>query len=45
MIPGSKSIDENPGWSTKIYLLMEEVFDQVILDRKNLEINPLLETY
>jgi len=45
VIPGSKSIDENPGWSTKIYLLMGKVFDQVILDRKNLEINPLLETY
>jgi len=45
VIPGSKSIDENPGWSTKIYLLMVKVFDQVILDRKNIEINPLLETY
>jgi len=45
VIPGSKSIDENPGWSTKIYLLMIKFFDQVILDRKNIEINPLLETY
>jgi len=45
VIPGSKSNDENPGWSTKIYLLMVKVFDQVILDRKNIEINPLLETY
>ena len=45
MIPGSKSNDENPGWSTKIYLLMTKFFDQAILDRKNIEINPLLETY
>ena len=45
MIPGSKSYDENPGWSTKIYLVMAEVFLWAILDRKNLEINPLLETY
>ena len=45
MIPGSKSIDENPGWSTKIYLVMIKFFDQVILDRKNIEINPLLQTY
>jgi len=45
VIPGSKSIDENPGWSTKIYLAMTKFFDQAILDRKNIEINPLLETY
>ena len=45
MIPGSKSIDENPGWSTKIYLVMTKFFDQAILDRKYIEINPLLQTY
>jgi len=45
VIPGSKSNDEIPGWSTKIYLLMIKFFDQTILDRKNIEINPLLETY
>lgn len=45
MIPGSKSYDENPGWSTKIYLVMKKLLDQTSLDRKNLEINPLLETY
>ena len=26
--PGSKSNDENPGWSTKIYLTIIEFFDE-----------------
>jgi octaprenyl-diphosphate synthase len=45
VIPGSKSNDENPGWSTKIILLTKKFFLDCILDRKNIEINPLLETY